>query len=205
LEKEQSAEPSNDNNLDIGISDSIEILTTDDERLKTIGEELANETGRAILTKLFEGTTNISKIATELNVSIALVSWHIQRLEKAKMVRVSNVEFSSKNKKVYHYIPSKFAFIIIPKQITKPNFESKIVKASLKKLYDGLLSLGVFAGSSALIYFVQKLLNPIRVIVTDPDQINSINMNSEILITVLSGAVVTLAFLVFYLNRKLKK
>ncbi|MDE2590616.1 MAG: hypothetical protein KGL95_13235 [Patescibacteria group bacterium] len=55
------------------LEDSIEILTTDDERLKVIGEEISNETGRAVLSKLFEGVTSISAISSSLDVSMQLV------------------------------------------------------------------------------------------------------------------------------------
>lgn len=202
MEKEQPFDRMENNDVDIEFSNQIEILTTDDERLKIIGEELSNDTGRAVLTKLFDGANNISKIASELNVSIALVSWHIQRLAKVGLVRISNIELSSKNKKVYHYTPTKLALIIIPKQLAESNLESKIVKTSLKKLYDRLLAAGIFVSSSVLMYFIEKTANPTRVIVSDPDISNSLNANSELLISLFVGALCTSVFMLARLKKR---
>ncbi|MDE1767493.1 MAG: winged helix-turn-helix transcriptional regulator, partial [Thaumarchaeota archaeon] len=89
------------------LEDSIEILTTDDERLKIIGEEISNETGMAILSKLFEGVTNVSAIASSLNISVQLVAWHIERLSKVGLIKINRIDMSDKNKEIRHYEPKK--------------------------------------------------------------------------------------------------
>ncbi|MDE1832590.1 MAG: helix-turn-helix transcriptional regulator [Thaumarchaeota archaeon] len=179
------------------LEDSIEILTTDDERLKVIGEEISNETGRAVLSKLFEGVTSVSAIASSLDVSMQLVGWHIQRLSKVGLITVMHIEKSSKNKEIQHYKPKKFALVILPSQIAKSSSYSTILKKALTKTFNKLPVFATFAGSSIAIYLTQKILNlnQIGLQMSDPTANRSYYPELDLLISLAGG--ITIAFAVW--------
>ena len=54
-----------------------------DPRTRTLGSELANETGRKVLMSLSAGPKNPSAIASEIGAPITTVLFHIQKLEEA--------------------------------------------------------------------------------------------------------------------------
>ncbi|MEO9307589.1 MAG: winged helix-turn-helix domain-containing protein [Nitrososphaera sp.] len=139
----------------IKLEDSIDILTTDDERLNIIGEELSNETGRAILSKLFDGINSVSDISSALNTSIPLVRWHIMRLSQVGLVKISDTKLSQKNKPVHYYEPTKFALIIVPSKVMKSGVYSEILKSALKKIYKHLPMFATFVGTTVGFYLLK--------------------------------------------------
>lgn len=160
ISKMEDEDSLDEKNFSIKLEDSIEILTTDDARLSIIGEELANETGRSILTKLFEGVTSVSEIAVSLNISIPLVRWHIQRLLKANLITIDHIDVSEKNRKIKRYRPIKIALVIIPSHIAKSNVYSDTLKSALKKTYKTFLGFSTFIISSSLIYQLETNYGP---------------------------------------------
>jgi DNA-binding transcriptional ArsR family regulator len=157
---EEENQTNKEKELAIRVEDSVEILTTDDERLSIIGEELSNETGRAVLSKLFEGTNSISDIASGLNISIPLVRWHIMRLSKVGLIKISNTKLSQKNKPVKYYEPAKFALIIIPSSVTKSTVYSELLKSGLKKIYKYLPAFATFVAGTTGIYLLKTSSQP---------------------------------------------
>lgn len=158
METQKDVDESKDATIEL--EEFIEVLSTDDERLSIIGEELSNETGRAILAKLFDGVSSVSEIASSLNISIPLVRWHIQRLSKVNLVRIRDIKMSQKNKEVQHYEPSKFALIIIPSKIMKSTVYAELLKNSLKKIYKHLSVFAVFFGVTTALYLIKTIGQP---------------------------------------------
>lgn len=192
---------SNEEDAKLTLEDSIEILTTDDKRLKIIGEEISNETGMAILSKLFEGITNVSAIASSLNISIQLVSWHIERLSKVGLIKINRIDLSDKNKEIRHYEPKKLALIIIPSSVTKSPIHLSIFKSALKKIHDKIPVLATFVGSSIVIYLTQKILNlnQISLQMSDPDAVHYFYDTPDFVISI-TGAIAA-ATIVWFLKR----
>lgn len=187
------------------VEEYIEILTTDDERLKIIGEELSNDTGRAILNKLFDGVNSISAIAHSLDVSVPLVSWHIQRLSRAGLIRIQHKGLSSKNKEVMHYTPVKMALIIVPSAIAKSSIYSKILKNALLKAYHSLAVAATFVGSTIAAYVIQRTITAERPVFTieNPDQTQVFSISSELAISLAIGVCISLA--VWFVIRHTRK
>lgn len=154
-EKSQSKDPVIDDQDSVLLGEYIEILSTDDERLSIIGEELSNETGRAILNKLFEGVGSVSEISVSLNISIPLVRWHIQRLAKTNLIEIDHTRLSSKNRSIHQYKPIKFAFVIVPSKVANSKIYSSLLKNSLKKFYQYLPSVIAFAIGTVSTYLVE--------------------------------------------------
>src|SRR5574340_463583 len=100
---------SDDDNSDFFVKahEHIEIISTEDERIKIIGEELANDTGRAIFGKISQGVSSTNDLAKSLNISLPLVNWHINRLLGVGLIKVEKIELSSKNKQMKYYGPVK--------------------------------------------------------------------------------------------------
>ena len=97
----------NDNN--------IRVLSVDDEKIKVVGEVLANESSRAILRLLSSSNEmTINQIAQEINLSIPLVSHHLKKMQEAGVATVSRVGTSVKGQKMKYYSATNQSFLITP-------------------------------------------------------------------------------------------
>src|SRR5215831_17628379 len=108
------SDKNDDSDFLVKAEERIEVISTEDERIKIIGEELANDTGRAIFGKISQGIASTNDLAKSLNISLPLVNWHINRLLGVGLIKVDKVELSSKNKQMKYYGPVKTALVIIP-------------------------------------------------------------------------------------------
>ncbi|GEM_PF-1017545 len=147
----------------------LEIISTEDERIKIIGEELANDTGRAIFGKISQGIASPNDLAKALNISLPLINWHINRLLSVGLVKVEKIELSSKNKQMKYYGPVKTALVIIPPENSSNNGTSQTKKETvLLKLRQYLASFAAFAVGAYGIYFAEKNQAPSEVQVSTP-------------------------------------
>ncbi|TLX84582.1 MAG: winged helix-turn-helix transcriptional regulator, partial [Thaumarchaeota archaeon] len=117
-----------DSDLSVKAEEYIEVISTEDERIKIIGEELANDTGRAIFGKISQGIASTNDLAKALNISLPLVNWHINRLLSVGLIKVEKVEMSSKNKQMKYYGPVKTALVIVPPENATESNVSKSKK-----------------------------------------------------------------------------
>lgn len=150
-----------DSNLSVKAEEYLEIISTEDERIKVIGEELANDTGRAIFGKVSQGVASPNDLAKALNISLPLINWHINRLLSVGLVKVEKIELSSKNKEMKYYGPVKTALVIIPPEEhmingsnSNPRRESVLLK--LRQYMASFIALAI---SAPIIYATQKLVN----------------------------------------------
>ncbi len=150
-----------DSDLSVKAEEYLEIISTEDERIKIIGEELANDTGRAIFGKVSQGIASPNDMAKALNISLPLINWHINRLLSVGLVKVEKIELSSKNKEMKFYGPVKTALVIIPAEentingtVSKPRRESVLLK--LRQYMASFIALAI---SAPIIYATQKLAN----------------------------------------------
>ncbi|HEU5487456.1 MAG TPA: winged helix-turn-helix domain-containing protein [Candidatus Nitrosotalea sp.] len=135
----------------------IEVISTEDERIKIIGEELANDTGRAIFGKISQGVSSTNDLAKSLNISLPLVNWHINRLLGVGLIKVEKIELSSKNKQMKYYGPVKMAFVIVPPVNSTENNVSKSKKEAIfLQLRHYLASIAAFVVVGPAIYIVEK-------------------------------------------------
>src|SRR5712692_4154988 len=132
-----------DSDLTVKAEEYLEIISTEDERIKIIGEELANDTGRAIFGKISQGIASPNDLAKALNISLPLINWHINRLLGVGLVKVEKIELSSKNKQVRYYGPVKTALVIVTPENSSGNSISQSKKETV------LLKLGQYLASFA--------------------------------------------------------
>jgi len=156
-----SGEDQKTDDLAIKAEEYLEIISTEDERIKIIGEELANDTGRAIFGKISQGIVSPNDLAKALNISLPLINWHINRLLSVGLVKVEKIELSSKNKEMKYYGPVKTALVIIPPENSSGNSMSQPKKETvLLKLRQYLASFAAFVVGASGIYFVEKSQSP---------------------------------------------
>src|SRR5438445_297952 len=143
--------------LTVKAEEYLEIISTEDERIKIIGEELANDTGRAIFGKISQGIASPNDLAKALNISLPLINWHINRLLSVGLVKVEKIELSSKNKQMKYYGPVKTALVIVPPENSSDNGPSQAKKETvLLKLRQYLASFAAFVVGAYGIYFAEK-------------------------------------------------
>ena len=123
-----------DSDISVHAEEYIEIISTEDERIKIIGEELANDTGRAIFGKISQGISSSNDLAKALNVSLPLVTWHINRLLSVGLIKIEKIEMSSKNKQMKYYGPVKTALVIIPPENPNNGISTSKKETVLMKL-----------------------------------------------------------------------
>lgn len=146
-----------DSDLSVKAEEYIEVISTEDERIKIIGEELANDTGRAIFGKISQGIASTNDLAKALNISLPLVNWHINRLLSVGLIKVEKVEMSSKNKQMKYYGPVKIALVIVPPENATENNVSKSKKETvLLQLRHYLAGIAAFIVGSSTIYVAEK-------------------------------------------------
>ena len=93
--------------------EGIEILSTHDERLKIIGKELADDTGRAIFTIICQKRIiSAADIAKILSISLPLVNWHVHRMLNSGLIKIEKLAMSQKNKPVKYYAPASTIIVI---------------------------------------------------------------------------------------------
>lgn len=83
--------------------------------IPTLGSELANETGRKVLTSLSRGPKSVSQIAAELGMPMNTVLFHIQKLVGAHIAELIE-ETAGKRGRRKIYALSSSAFVIIASQ-----------------------------------------------------------------------------------------
>lgn len=145
-----------DSNLSVHAEEYIEIISTEDERIKIIGEELANDTGRSIYGKISQGISTSNDLAKALNVSLPLITWHINRLLSVGMIKIEKIEMSSKNKQMKYYGPVKTALVIIPPENPNDGGSASKKETVLMKLRHYMASFAAAIVGATAIYMVEE-------------------------------------------------
>lgn len=188
---------SNDGDQHIEIEEYVEIISTDDKRIKIIGEELGNDTGRAIFTTISKGITSPNELTKVLDVSLPLVNWHINRLVQVGLIRVEKLKMSSKNRPVRYYGPAKAVLVIVPPEESsiEPLQVARRSKFDIlwSRLNRNIITAVSFVSSASVIYALRGFLvgnAGSGIQLADPDAISSVSGGSDIAIALLGGAII---------------
>ena len=111
--------------------DSIEIISTHDEKAKIVGEILSNDTSRKIL-NLLSGNNEktLNQIAQETGLSLSLVTHHIKRMQSVQIVQVTKIGRSVKGQKMNYYSATNQSFLITPSKEPTNSIRSSLKKFS---------------------------------------------------------------------------
>lgn len=142
---------------------SIEILSTNDEKIKRFGELISNDTGRKILNLLYDQELTTLEIATITGFSIELVRYHIQKMIEIGIVQVSKVGKSSKEQDMKYYRVVKVIVVVLPDQISrKIKNDSSVIKL-INKIYR-FAAIGIVAAAT---WHITQNLKLIQSIITN--------------------------------------
>jgi len=117
------------------VTEKIEIFSTDDEKIKSIGELLSNDSSREILQLLFKKELTANQIAQETDVSLQLVKYHLNKMQDMGIVKISKIEKNIKGQDMKFYKSTKFAVVIVPSAVSERAKESKLLVRSFKTIY----------------------------------------------------------------------
>ncbi|QLH08966.1 winged helix-turn-helix domain-containing protein [Candidatus Nitrosotenuis sp. DW1] len=119
----------------VGINDKIEILSTDDQRIKAVGELLSSDSSRAILQLLFNEHMTANQIAQKTETSLPLVMYHLKKMQDAGVVSVSSTGKNTKSHDMKYYTVDKFAIVILPSGLSEKAKSSKSLHNSFNRIY----------------------------------------------------------------------
>jgi DNA-binding transcriptional ArsR family regulator len=119
----------------MGINDKIEIMSTDDQRIKAVGELLSSDSSRTILKLLFNDLMTANQIAQKTGISLPLVIYHLKKMQEAGLVKVAQTEKNTKSHDMKVYTVDKFAIVILPSGLTEKAKSSKSLHNSFNRIY----------------------------------------------------------------------
>jgi len=95
-----------DGQKDIGLDDiknNLMIFSSDDDRLKFLGEVFGNSTSRTILTLLIEKDMTVMEIAKETGLKPNLIMHHLNKMMQAEIVTITKKTTNSRGHLMKHY------------------------------------------------------------------------------------------------------
>ncbi len=119
----------------VSLTEKIEIISTEDEKIKSVGELLSSDSSRTILKLLFEDTMTANQIAQKTGISLPLVIYHLKKMQDMGIVKVSNVGKNIKAQDMKYYTTTKFAIVILPSSLSQKAKTSKSLANSFKTIY----------------------------------------------------------------------
>ncbi len=119
----------------IGLAEKVEIISTDDIKIKSIGQLLSSETGRNIMKLLFDNVLSANQISQKTGMSLPLVIYHLKKMQEMGIVKITNVGKNIKTQDMKFYTSSKFAIVILPSGVTERAKTSKSLANSFKTIY----------------------------------------------------------------------
>ena len=114
-------------------SDKVKIYSSNEERVKFLGDVLANDTSRSIFLLLAQGEMPAGKIADKTGMSLALITHHLEKMQNAGVVQVSKVSKNVKNRDMKHY-RAVLAILIIPEESHDRARGSEALALSLRRV-----------------------------------------------------------------------
>lgn len=138
----------------VGISDRVEILSTEDQKMKSIGEILSSDSSRAILKILFNDSLTANQISQKTEISLPLVIYHLKKMQESGVVKITNVGKNTKSHDMKFYTVDKLAIIILPSQMSEPAKKSKSLFNSFTRIH----RLATLGGVSIAAWFSSQII-----------------------------------------------
>ena len=84
----------------------IQVLGVDEDDSADVFEALSSDTARRVLTAIYNESAPPSELADRLDISLQNVSYHLDNLEEAGVVRVADTRYSEKGREMNVYAPA---------------------------------------------------------------------------------------------------
>ena len=119
----------NDENLD-----KIKVLSSEDDKLKVLGELLSNKSSRDIIKLLIQRESYTNEIANMLDLRISLVIHHLNKMESIGLLGVTKRKITKRGNehRFFRVMPSIVIFPNNPDQVTKEKTINRIFKNTVK-------------------------------------------------------------------------
>lgn len=140
------------------ISDKIEILSTDDLKIKALGELLNNDSSRAILNLISSQEMTASEVANKTGMSLELARYHLQKMIDSGVVNISKVEKNTREQSMKYYRVTKIIVVVLPQKISQKAKKSKSLINSLSRIHR-FMAIGV---TSIISWFILYSIIPDR-------------------------------------------
>jgi DNA-binding transcriptional ArsR family regulator len=138
----------------VGISDRVEIISTEDQKMKAIGEILSSDSSRAILKLLFNDSLTANQISQKTEISLPLVIYHLKKMQESGVVKITSVGKNTKSHDMKFYTVDKLAIIILPSQMSEPAKKSKSLFNSFTRIH----RLATLGGVSIAAWFSSQII-----------------------------------------------
>nr|BAJ49463.1 transcriptional regulator [Candidatus Caldarchaeum subterraneum] len=180
-------------NLSKNSDELIKVFSADDERIKIIAEELSNELSRRILNLLSDGEISLSQIASQLDINIQTADYHVQRMVRSGLARITRVERGAKGNEVKFYTAVNAAVVILP--VTTEEKRRRLLQLIRKKAFKALVKHLLYAVAAFMITSITMYMSMASIIIAPqlPPSISPfIKQNLELYASILIGGVVSL-------------
>ena len=147
-------------------SDGVKIYSSNENRVKFLGDVLANDASRSIFLLPAQGELPASRIADKTGMSLALVTHHLEKMQNAGVVQVSRVSKNIKNRDMKHY-RAVLAILIIPEESHARARGSRALALSLRRILR-FSSIGIAGLSSWLAAKYAGFTDVARQQITEP-------------------------------------
>ena len=151
------------------VSDKIEILSTEDEKLKTIGEILVSDSSRKILQLLFNQSFTVNQLAQKTELSLPLVIHHLKKMQSSGVVKIANVEKNTKSHDMKFYTIDKVALVILPTEMSQPAKKSKSLFNSFNRIH----RLATLGGVSITAWFSSQFMQKTSIQSVNKEDLNA--------------------------------
>jgi len=138
----------------VGISDRVEIISTEDQKMKAIGEILSSDSSRTILKILFNDSLTANQISQKTEISLPLVIYHLKKMQESGVVKITSVGKNTKSHDMKFYTVDKLAIIILPSQMSEPAKKSKSLFNSFTRIH----RLATLGGVSIAAWFSSQII-----------------------------------------------
>lgn len=115
----------------------IDILSTDEEKIKSLGELLSSEAGRKILNLIFIQEMSASEISNKTEMSLERVRYHLQKMLNIGIVEISRMIKNSRSQEMKYYRSKRFVVMVLPFSVSDKAKRSKSLFNALNKLFKG--------------------------------------------------------------------
>ncbi|WP_049924406.1 ArsR/SmtB family transcription factor [Halopiger djelfimassiliensis] len=127
-------------------TDDPSVLCIDDESARDVFEALASETAYDVFTLLTEEPATPATVADRLDMSVQNVHYHLEKLEAAELIEVTDTCYSEKGREMNVYVVSEDPMLVF--------LGTSNDRASLKHAFKSFSS---FVGPTAILLTIGEL------------------------------------------------
>lgn len=109
------------------------VFSSDDQRLKMLGEIFGNSTSRSIIALLTENEMTPSQISDRLGIKLNLVMYHLDKMLNLQIISITKKTKSSRGHQMKHY-RAKQAVMIFSKDAKGRAEKSKMLSDVIKRI-----------------------------------------------------------------------